>query len=321
MPNAQLKAAGNGTIRRLTPADLDRVVEIDREIAGQSRRGFFVNRLAASLSESGAFISLAYVEDGVVQGHALAHMLDGEFGLRKRVAVLDAIGTSQSVRGHGGAHALIKEMQLAARASGAYALRTQALWSNESMMHFLAAAGFQLGSRIVLGRACAKSPGELRPGDADVDVSLDLVRDPVSVRALTLSDLPSVIGLDRGITGQDRSIYLKRKVGEALRKNGVRLSMLAEIDETPAGFIMARVDYGEFGEAETEAVLDTIGVDAEFQRQNVATSLLAQLLTQLDSLRVERVRTVVEWNNVSLIAFLDRSGFKPTQNLTFTQLL
>jgi ribosomal protein S18 acetylase RimI-like enzyme len=321
MPNAQMKAIENGTIRRLTPADLDRVVEIDREIAGQPRRGFFVNRLAASLAESGAFISLAYVEDGVVQGHALAHMLDGEFGLRKRVAVLDAIGTSQSVRGHGGAHALIKEMQLAARASGAYALRTQALWSNESMMHFLAAAGFQLGTRIVLDRACAKSPGEMRPGDADVDVSLDLVRDPVSVRALTLADLPSIIGLDRGITGQDRSVYLKRKVGEALRKNGVRLSMLAEIDETPAGFIMARVDYGEFGEAEAEAVLDTIGVDAEFQRQNVATSLLAQLLTQLDSLRVERVRTVVEWNNVSLIAFLDRSGFKPTQNLTFTQSL
>ena len=93
--------------------------------------------------------------------------------------------------------------------------------------------------------------------------------------------------------------------------------MLAEIDGTPAGFIMARVDYGEFGETEAEAVLDTIGVDSEFQRRNVATTLLAQLLSQLSSLRVERVRTVVEWNNTSLIAFLDRSGFKPTQNLSF----
>ena len=90
-------------------------------------------------------------------------------------------------------------------------------------------------------------------------------------------------------------------------------------DETPAGFIIARVDYGEFGETEAEAVLDTIGVDSEFQRQNVATSLLAQLLSQLSSLRVERVRTVVGVrNNTSLIAFLDRSGFRrQTQNLTF----
>jgi ribosomal protein S18 acetylase RimI-like enzyme len=321
MPNAKIQAVTGGSIRRLTPADLDRVVDIDREISGESRRGFFESRLAASRIEPGAFISLAYVENGRVEGHAHAHMLDGEFGLRKRVAVLDAIGTLQSVRGHGGARLLVKELQLAARASGASALRTQALWSNESMMHFLAAAGFRLGTRIVLDRPCAKSPGEMRPGDAEVDVSQDLPRDWVSVRSLRLGDLASVIGLDRGITGQDRSIYLKRKVDEALRENGVRLSMLAEIDKTPAGFIMARVDYGEFGETEAEAVLDTIGVDSEFQRQNVGTILLAQMLSQLGSLRVERVRTVVEWNNATLIAFLDRSGFKPTQNLTFSLLL
>jgi ribosomal protein S18 acetylase RimI-like enzyme len=321
MQKAQTKTTENGTIRRLTSGDLDRVVEIDRAVSGQSRRGFFENRLAASLNESGAFISLAYIENGVVEGHALAHMLDGEFGIRKRVAVLDTIGTSQSVRGHGGAHALVKELQLAARASGAHALRTQAVWSNESMMHFLAAVGFKLGTRIVLDRPCARKPGEIPLGDADADVAQDLLPDRVTVRSLTLADLPSVIGLDRKITGRDRSVYLKRKVDEALRKNGVRLSMLAEIDRTPAGFIMARVDYGEFGETEAEAVLDTIGVDSEFQRQNVATSLLTQMLNQLDSLRVERVRTVVEWNNATLIAFLDRSGFRPTQNLTFTLLL
>ncbi len=320
MPNAQIRAAPTGSIRRLAPADLDRVVEIDREISGEPRRGFFESRLAASRIEPGAFISLAYIENGRVEGHAHAHMLDGEFGVRKPVAVLDAIGTSQSVRGHGGARTLVKELQFVARASGAYALRTQALWSNESMMHFLAAAGFRLGTRIVLDRPCSKNPGEMQMGD-DADVSQDLALERISVRSLTLADLPSVIGLDRGITGQDRSVYLKRKVSEALRKNGVRLSMLAEIDGTPAGFIMARVDYGEFGEMEAEAVLDTIGVEAEFQRQNVATSLLTQMLNQLGSLRVERVRTVVEWNNTLLIAFLDRSGFKPTQNLTFSLLL
>jgi ribosomal protein S18 acetylase RimI-like enzyme len=182
------------------------------------------------------------------------------------------------------------------------------------MMHFLAVAGFTLGTRIVLDRPCTKNPGEMQMGDIDADVSQDLALERISVRSLTLADLPSVIGLDRGITGQDRSVYLKRKVSEALRRNGVRLSMLAEIDDTPAGFIMARVDYGEFG----ETMLD---VEAEFQRQNVATSLLTQMLNQLSSLRVERVRTVVEWNNTTLIAFLDRSGFKPTQNLTFSLLL
>ena len=163
MPNVASPPSHGWLDRRLAPADIDRVVEIDREISGEPRRGFFENRLVANRNEPDAFISLAYVENGVVEGHAHAQMLDGEFGVRKRVAVLDAIGTSQSVRGHGGAHALVKELQFVARASGAHALRTQALWSNKSMMHFLAAAGFGLGTRIVLDRPCVKKAGEMRP--------------------------------------------------------------------------------------------------------------------------------------------------------------
>ena len=304
-----------GSVRRLTSADLDRVIEIDHGIAGQSRRGFFENRLGGSLADPTAFISLGFVENGLIQGFALAQMLDGEFGGRHPVAVLDAIGVDQSVRGRGGAHRLLQELQIAARGRGAHALRTQVAWRNERLIHFLGSAGFRLGGRLVLGRPCAKFPGEMRPGEAESD-GRDLSEDRVSVRSLTQADLPSIIGIDRDITGRDRSIYFKRKLKDVLRENGVRMSMLAEIDRTPAGFIMARVDYGEFGQAETEAVLDTIGVDEEFAGQNVGSVLLTQLLTQLGNLRVERVRTVVEWNNATLLAFLDRLGFKPTQNLT-----
>jgi ribosomal protein S18 acetylase RimI-like enzyme len=321
MPSPQAQKAANLAIRRLTPADLDRVIAIDRAITGTSRRGFFENRLAASLNEPRAFISLAFVEDGVVEGHVFAHMLDGEFGGRHPVAVLDAIGISKAVRGHGGAHALMQELQVAARGRGAHALRTQVLWSDEPMMHFLAAAGFKLGTRLVLERRCAKKEDEPRRGDNAVEDGQDLSKDRIAVRSLALADLPAVIRIDRTITDLDRTVYYRRKVEEAQRKNGVRLSMLAEIDDTPAGFIMARVDYGEFGQTETEAVLDTIGVDPEFFDQNVGTVLLMQLLSQLENLRVERVRTVVEWNNASLIAFLDRLGFEPTQNLTFALAL
>jgi ribosomal protein S18 acetylase RimI-like enzyme len=84
---------------------------------------------------------------------------------------------------------------------------------------------------------------------------------------------------------------------------------------------MARVDYGEFGRTETVAVLDTIGVNPEFSGQNVGTVLLMELLSQLEELRVERVRTVVSWNNPGLVAFFDRLGFWPTQDLTFAATL
>src|SRR5450631_3970188 len=212
MPNAQIRAASTGSIRRLTPADLDRVVDIDREISGRSRRGFFESRLAASRIEPAAFISLAYIENGRVEGHAHAHMLDGEFGVRKPVAVLDAIGTSPSVRGHGGARTLVKELQLAARASGAYALRTQALWSNESMMHFLAAAGFSLGTGIVLDRPCSKNPGEMQMGDIDANERLGFVGEKIRVPSRTRAVFLSVTGLVPGTPEQARWLFLKRRV-------------------------------------------------------------------------------------------------------------
>ncbi len=53
-----------GAARRLGKADIDRVVEIDTAISGQARRGFFENRLAASLAEPAGFISLGYEENG-----------------------------------------------------------------------------------------------------------------------------------------------------------------------------------------------------------------------------------------------------------------
>jgi ribosomal protein S18 acetylase RimI-like enzyme len=313
MSNAQ--APGDASVRRLAAADLDRVVEIDQAITGQSRKGFFENRIAVAVQEPAAFISLGYVEGGRLQGFLLAHMLDGEFGGRHPVAVLDALGVDPSTRGHGGSHALLKELQTAARGRGAHELRTQIAWPNEPVMHFFGTAGFKLGSRVVLGRSCAKAPGELRPGEANSE-GQDLSEDRIQVRSLQASDLSSIVRIDRDITGRDRAVYFKRKAEDALRKNGVRLSTIAEIDQTPAGFVMARVDYGEFGRAEAEAVLDTIGVDSEFAGQNVGSVLVSQLLDQLANLRVEQVRTVVEWNNAELLAFFDSLGFKPTQNFT-----
>lgn len=307
-------------VRRLVPLDIDQVIAIDQASIGQQRRGFFQNRLEASLDEPAAFVSLGYVEAGQLKGFMLAHMLDGEFGGRYPICVMDAVGVDTSVRGHGGAHALMKELQAAARGRGAHAVRTQMSWPSESLTHFFGSAGFKLGTRLVLGRSCARLQGEKRAADV-LGEGADLSEEDIEVCALTPADLPAIVRIDRDITGQDRSAYLHRKANEALRRNGVRMSMVAKIDGTPAGFIMARVDYGEFGRVETEAVLDTIGIDREFSGRKVGMTLVSQLLDQLGGLQVDHVRTIVEWNNAELLAFLDRMSFRPTQNLALTLAL
>jgi ribosomal protein S18 acetylase RimI-like enzyme len=142
-----------------------------------------------------------------------------------------------------------------------------------------------------------------------------LARDRVPIRTVAEGDLSALIAIDRRITGQDRSHYFERKLEEALHESDIRVSLVAEQDGCPVGFIMARVDLGEFGRVEPTAVLDTIGVDPDFRQQGIGRALLSQLLVNLGTLRVERIRTEIDWSDLDLLAFLGSCGFGPAQRL------
>ena len=161
----------------------------------------------------------------------------------------------------------------------------------------------------------AGDPAEIDYSDRQSDDFEALARDRVPVRSMTPDDLGTLIAIDRRITGQDRSGYYKRKLTETMDESAVRVSLVAELEGHPVGFIMARVDFGEFGRTEPEAVIDTIGVDPAYTHRDVGKAMLSQLLTNLRSLQVEGVRTEVDWNDFGLLAFLDRCGFAPAQRI------
>ena len=142
-----------------------------------------------------------------------------------------------------------------------------------------------------------------------------LARDRIPVRSMVEGDLRALIAIDRRITGRDRSAYFERKLEEALRESDVRISLVAELDGRPAGFIMARVNLGEFGRADSAAVMDTIGVDPDYGNRGVGHALVTQLLVNLMTLRVDKVLTEIDWNAHELSGFLDRCGFRPSPYL------
>lgn len=145
----------------------------------------------------------------------------------------------------------------------------------------------------------------------------ELARDKIPIRGMRESDLAAMIALDRHITGRDRKKYFAQKLEEALYESDVVVSLVAERDEHVVGFIMARVDLGAFGRMEPIAVMDTIGVDPGYRNQGVGRALLSQLLLNLQTLRVERIRTEILWRDRDLFAFLDHCGFRPSQELCF----
>ena len=104
-----------------------------------------------------------------------------------------------------------------------------------------------------------------------------------------------------------------------LDESGIRVSMVAEDDGVVTGFIMARVDFGEFGRVEKAAVIDTIGVHPAYGGSGVGHALLSQLLINLSALQVKTVRTRVEHDYFALWNFLTRRGFKHSQRLLLTK--
>ena len=148
-----------------------------------------------------------------------------------------------------------------------------------------------------------------------------LARDRIPVRSMVEADLPAIVATDRKITGLDRSAYYRRKLDEVLRESGVRVSLVAELDGQFAGFVMARVDFGEYGRTASTAVVDTIGVNPAFAGRDVGRALLSQLTANLRSLRVEKMHSRVAWNDFRLLGFLEKVGFRPTQRLSLCRTL
>jgi len=142
-----------------------------------------------------------------------------------------------------------------------------------------------------------------------------LSRDKVPVRSVRETDLDDIVRIDGKLVGRERRDFFQSKMREIMSKSGIRISLVAEVDNHAVGFIMARVDYGEFGKTEATAVIDLLGVHPGFSKRGVGSALMSQLQANLDALRVERIRTNVSWNNFSLLAFLEDNNFRPSQRL------
>jgi ribosomal protein S18 acetylase RimI-like enzyme len=299
----------NITTRALRPEDLETVVQIDRERSGRSRTEFYAKRFRTLADDPGSVIAVAAQAGKRLVGFSFAHVLDGEFGAAAPVGVLDAIGVLPDQEREGIATALLSGLERALAERGVRELRTQADWTEHGIAAFFSASGFRLAPRVVLERALDRPVGD------------DFAWEDLPVRSMAESDLPAIIRLDRKITGRDRTAYLTRKASEVARDSAIRMSLVAEVDGKVAGFLMARVDFGEFGRAEPIAVLDTIGVAPDRARQRVGRALLEQLLLNLASLRAEQVVTEVSLDQVPLLAFLGRTGFARSQRLAFEKAI
>jgi ribosomal protein S18 acetylase RimI-like enzyme len=294
--------------RPLTERDLDAVVAIDAALAGRSRRLYFERRLAAARREPERHLQLGVEARGALAGFMLGRALEGEFGRSEPALRLEAFGVARAAQGRGLGRALLGAFEAESQRRGLRELRTSARWREHALLGFFDRSGFGLAPLHVLAGAPA---ADFAP----------LARDEFEVRVLEQQDAEGIARIDRRITGSDRHGYLCRALAETIADSALRISLAARVEGALAGYLMARLDYGDFGRVEPVAVIDTIGVDPLRLRQGIGRALLSQLFMNLAALRVERVETVVAPGELGLLGLFVAAGLRPSERLSFLKRL
>lgn len=295
-------------LRSLYPEDIVQVAEIESSLAGSPRMFFLEKRLAAASAIPENFITCAVTDNKKLAGYGFARVLEGEFGAKSAMAVLDTVGVAPAYQSRGIGRMVLSGIERRMKNRNIDVILTQTLWSRYAMIRFFAATGFSMATGQIIERDTSPLNGDVAgaaPG--------------MVVRPLKGTDIAAINKIDAKLTGLDRSAYFASKFREMLDDSDVRVSMVAEKEGNIAGYIMARIDYGEFGQVGHAAVIDTIGVHPDFTGAGVGHELLSQLVLKLASLQVELVRTKVEHENSDLRNFLSKRGFKPSQRLILTK--
>ncbi|MCV0426129.1 MAG: GNAT family N-acetyltransferase [Roseibium sp.] len=320
------------SVKPLSPADLEAVIAIDKAASGASRRGYFEKRLDAAVENPKEYVFVGAFDKSKLTGFAFAKLVTGEFGKKGASASLDAIGIDPAYGLQGLGQKTLDEVEAVLRSKGVTSLTSQINWNQWPVLSFFAHAGFKMAPGVVLTRSTSELPQELQEDPSDNAEELDysspdgdagnaLSRDRIPVRSMLVDDLTKIISIDAEITESDRTDYFNRMQVENLDQTGVRVSLVAEQDGFPVGFIMARMDFGEFGRTSAEAVMDSIGVDPGFQGQGVGHALMAKLMVNLAILQVESVRTEVNWQDTALIRYFSSVGFTKAQRIALIKSL
>jgi ribosomal protein S18 acetylase RimI-like enzyme len=320
----------------LRAADLDEVVATDASLCGRRRHAYFERRLHAAVREPRHHVQFAARISGYLLGYLLARRTEGEFGHDRPAFRIEVVGVHPESQGSGIGHTLLEALERFAAARGVHELRTQSRWNDSAMLRYLDECGFELAPSLVLearvsGRMLdARPPVEAPQEDGGARREIDygnqsasdferLARDGAEFSSMRPEDLAQIVRLDRRRTGVDREAYLAGALDEAMGDSAVRVSLCARIDGAIVGFVMAKVDLGDFGRTEPVAVLDTIGVDPGFEHRGIGHGLLSQLCMNLSALRVDRLESLVACNDFDLLGFLHAAGFAPSQRLAFVK--
>src|SRR3974390_203887 len=130
-----------------------------------------------------------------------------------------------------------------------------------------------------------------------------------NVRALSSDDLESIIRIDTGHVGEPRRRFFEKRLAHARQHPDEYLHVGVSRDDRLIGFVFARILRGEFGRAQSVAMLDAGGVEHESREQGVGQTLMQGLVELMRERAVQSLQSQADWTSHGLLRFFDSSGF------------
>src|SRR5499426_2674520 len=131
----------------------------------------------------------------------------------------------------------------------------------------------------------------------------------IYVRNLEKHDLPAIIDMEARVTGVARAEYWEKRIeiSEAIRPHWA--SLVAEVGNRVAGFLLGRAGELEFGLPGTVAWIEIIGVDPVYRRRGVAQEMMEQFIASAEDHGIKTVFTLVNPANDEMQRFFGSAGF------------
>jgi ribosomal protein S18 acetylase RimI-like enzyme len=136
-------------------------------------------------------------------------------------------------------------------------------------------------------------------------------------------DFDAVVGIDEKVLKTARPDYYEMKFEKLFRsKDYIPTSLVAEEEDGKlVGFVMGELFLGEYGIFQEVATLDTIGVDPDCQQKGIGKQLIEELMDHLRELGVQKIHTLVDWNDSKLVEFFRANEFTPSKTINLERSL
>jgi ribosomal protein S18 acetylase RimI-like enzyme len=145
----------------------------------------------------------------------------------------------------------------------------------------------------------------------------------IRIRLMKADDFDAVVGIDEKVLNASRPEYYAIKFEKLFKsRDYLPASLVAEEEDgTVVGFVMGELYMGEYGISQEEATLHTIGVDPYYQHKGIGEQLINEFVEHLRNLGVQKIYTLVGWNDSKLVHFFSENQFIPSKVINLERSL